>query len=387
VNTAKSFLITIILVLICARGAIAKVKVSGGKKYTIDNIKIYSKSDNASIAKELALKDGERTALKELFGRIGINKSYTKYINDGIIADMVATIKISDEVITNDSYSGIITVVFDTEFVRYNLDNLGIKAGKVINDVILYIPIFIDDNDSINILDNSNSWYQAAYNRFFESNFEDIFIIDNYSLSNSGLLNKNKITGTIDYMSFETLFIKYASNVVLISLAKYNKNSDSVDIVLKEINAENTGEKVLNYLNKGGLPKDKFIENASTQLFDFISRAQKAKKAANYSIGNLPDMAEDKLAQNNYVDLLVSIPNLREFVFIKNLIIHFNFIKSIEILELTRETASIRVYYICNENELVYMFRVKNFDLNYRNGQHFLSYQHNDLNSSPEEYN
>jgi hypothetical protein len=375
VNTTKFFLIIATLVLFYSGHAKAKVRVQDEKKYTIDNIKIYSKSDNATLAKELALKGGERKALKELFSRIGIDKSYTKYVNDGIVSDMIATIKISEEIITNNSYSGILTVVFDAEFIRYNLDNLGVKSGKVTNDVVLYIPIFDDDSGKLDILDSSNIWYQAAYNKFFEDNFDDLFLIDNYSLSNSGLLNKNQITNIANYMSFETLLMKYSSNVVLISLAKYNKNNDSVDIILREITAESVEEKVLNYLNRDGLPKDKLVEYASVQLFEFIKNSQKTRRDMNHINVKPREIEKNKFTQSNYIDVIVPTPNLREFVFTKNLIIHFSFVRNIEILELTRRLASVRLYFNCNENELVHMFGVKNFNLSYRSGQYSLSYQ------------
>jgi hypothetical protein len=384
VSTVKLFLIPVILILIYSGCAIARVRFSSEKKYTVDSIKIYSKSNNATMAKELALKEGERAALRELFGRMGINKNYTRYVNDGVVADMIATIKISEEIITNDSYSGILTVVFDAEFVRYSLDNLGIGAGKTVYDVILYIPIFDDGTGKLDVLDSSNIWYQAVYSKFFEDNFDNLFLIDNYSLSNSGLLNKNYITDTVNYMSFETLLMKYSSNVVLISLANYNKDNDSVDIVLKEITAESIEEKVLNYINKGGLPKDKLIEYASVQLFEFIKNSQRNKKIAANNAVSPQGIIKAKTVQNSSIDVVVYTPGLREFVFIKNLIVHFSFVKNIEILELSRESAGIRIYFNCNENELVYMFRTKNLDLSYRNGQYFLSYQHSNATSPAE---
>ncbi|MDR2778056.1 MAG: hypothetical protein LBB13_00930 [Rickettsiales bacterium] len=380
VGVVKLLLILAVAALVCERCATAKVRISAGKKYTVDNVKIYSKSNNATMAKELALKEGERTALKELFEKIGINKNYTKYVNDNLVADMIATIKISEEVMTNNSYSGVLTVVFDSEFVRYNLGNLGIKAGKTISDVILYIPIFDNGTDKLDALDNSNIWYQAAYDKFFEDNFDDIFLIDNYSLSNSGLINKNRVVDA-NYTSFETLLMKYVSNVVLISLARYNRASDSVDIVLREITAEGTEEKILNYLNKNGLPKDKLIEYASVQLFEFIKNSHIAKRSSSASEENPRKLTKVKPILGNYIDILIPTQNLKELVFVKNLVIHFSFIKSIDILELTVGHANMRLYFSCNESELVQMFRAKNFSLSYNSGQYFLNYQHNNLSS------
>ncbi|MDR1495204.1 MAG: hypothetical protein LBI29_04205 [Rickettsiales bacterium] len=344
----------------------------GSKKYVVNGVKVYSKSHNATEAKELALKDGERRALKELFSKIGVNPGYTKYVNENALADMISTIRISEEVMTKDAYSGVLTVIFDREFVKYNLENVGIKAKGLVNDVFLYIPLFIHEGNSEPILlDSSDIWYRAAYDRFFEKELEDIFIIDNYSLSNSGLLT-NKHIKNLDYTSFETLLSKYASNIVLVSIAKYNKEADRVDVVLKEVSAESIEEKFLNYINKSGLSRKELIEYASTQLLESIDRMNKSRKVL--ASNNADDTKKEIKQVDDHINVLIPVPSLKEFIFIKNLLKNFEFILSVEVLEVTTKIVLVKIYFNCYEDELMQFFREKKLDLYYRNNQYFLRY-------------
>ncbi|MDR1425520.1 MAG: hypothetical protein LBI70_00790 [Rickettsiales bacterium] len=340
-------------------------------EYVITGVKVYSKSNSTTEAKDLAIKDGERRALRELFSKINVNPNYTKYINDNILADMVSSIRIAEEIMAKNTYSGILTVIFDREFVKYNLGNMGIMAKKSHDDVFLYIPLFIQDGSSEpNPLDSSNAWYRAAYNKFFEREFENIFIIDNYSLSNSGFLT-NKHIKKLNYTSFETLLSKYASNTVLISIAKYNRENDRVDVTLREITAETNEEKFLNFVNKDTLPRDALIEQASVQLLESIEKRIRQDKK---TIVATTSEAKNSEQVGNYIDVFIVIPDLEEFVFIKNILKNFDFLERVETLDMTIKIARLRLYFNCYEDELTQLFREKKLTLSYRDSQYFIRY-------------
>ena len=152
---------------------LANSKANNNNIYVISDIPVSYKSTDAKKAKEEAIKIAQREALKELFKRGGINADYTKYIDDSTIAEMVETIKISNEIITKQSYSSNLTILFNKEFINFNLKKLGIGRNIVKDDVYLYIPLFEEDNGKISIL-TDNLWYKTAYDNYFENNYENI---------------------------------------------------------------------------------------------------------------------------------------------------------------------------------------------------------------------
>lgn len=337
--------------------------------YVIKDIKASYRSTDAKKAKEEAIKYAEREALKELFRRGSINPKYTRFIDDGTISEMVETIKISDEIITKQSYSSSLTILFNKEFINFNLKKIGIGRNLIKDEVYLYIPLFENSDGSISVLEN-DAWYKSAYNYYFENNYENIFIIDNYSLSNAGLIYNNTIKNT-DYNKFKAILQKYESNVVVIALARYNSRSDTVEINFKEIDAENTKERILNFSNKDNLSKANLIKEASVKTLEFLnSESQTRMLEARNDRKNL-----EKLRKNSYIDVLIAIPTFEDYVFVKNLINNLNFITKYETLVLTTKFANLRLYYKGDESEMTALFNSKGFILQNKNNTYHLIYK------------
>lgn len=337
--------------------------------YIIKNIQAYSESTNAKEAKEEAIKIAERKALKELFKKGSLNTDYTKFIDDSMISEMVETIEISDEVITKQSYSSNLTIIFNKEFINFNLKRLGIGRNLIKDEVYLYIPVFEDEKGKINFLDN-DIWYRSAYDNFFENNYQNIFIIDNYSLSNSGLVSSKDITNA-NYDKLKALLNKYESNTIAIAVGSYNSNDDIVEITLKEIDAENTSERILNFSNKERLEKDELIKQASIKTLEFLNNESQLKMSeARNDKKNI-----SRLKKIKFMDVYFLIPNFREYVYIKNLIDNIDFITKYEILLLTTKFVKLRLYYKCDESEIISMFSNKGLLLQNKNNIYYLSYK------------
>jgi hypothetical protein len=344
--------------------------VSSENIYMIKNVPVSYSSTDAKKAKEEAIKIGQRQALKLLFKRGNINENYTKFLDDNIISEMVETIRISDEIITKESYSGKLTILFNKEFINFNLKKLGIGVNTIKDEIYLYIPVFEDKNGRINAVDGNDIWYKTAYDNYFENNYQNIFIIDNYSLSNSGLISTNKIKDP-NYNSFKTLLKKYESNVVIIAVARYNVNEDFIEINFKKINAEGVEEKILGFANKEGLPVRELIKEASIKTLEFLNNESQTKM--------MEDRKDEKglikVKKNNHIDVQYVIPDLGEYVYVKTLITNLDFITKYETLEITTKTANIRLYYKGDESEIVSLFSNKGFALITRGGKNFITYK------------
>lgn len=350
---------------------IVEAKENSNSIYIIKNVPVKATSTNANKAKEIAIKDGQRKSLKALFEKAGINVEYTKFINDSLISEMVETIKIDDEIMTNNSYSSRLTILFNKDFLNFNLKKISIDVGKITNNVFLYIPVFKDEYGNIDMLDSKNTWYESAYNEYFENSnkYENIFIIDNYSLSNSGLLSKKNIDD-MTYEFFQTLLSKYNSNTVMFSIAKYNKEDDVVEIKLLEIDAENRNEKNLQFSNKNDLQKHELIKEASIKTLEFLNNESKQRV-----IDAKNNDKHTAVKKENYMDVFYIIPNIREYVYIKSLLDNLDFVVKYDILQLTTKMANIRIYYKVEESEIIPLFNNKGFSVNRKSGKFFIDYK------------
>ena len=340
--------------------------------YLVRNIEVYSKSDNATNAKQTAIKEAQRKALTTIFERATIDTQYTKYVSDQILSDMIESIRIKDEIITKNSYSSKVNILFNKKFLNFHLKKLNIGVGKTTDDVVLYIPIFDDDSvEKIDIAGQKDMvWYKSAYKTFFDKKYENIYLIDNYSSTNTVLLDEKKLKDP-KYDDYFTLLKKYASNVIIIGTAEYDKHDDVVTVYLKEIDANNITEKRLTFFNKESIEHNDFLAEASQKVMEYINNMLTQRRLAkNGDEKNLAKYLVDKS-----LDLIIIIPNLKEYVYLKNLLTNLPFIKKYETIEMTTKMAKVKVYYRGDENEIISMFSNKGFNLIDKNGQYFINYK------------
>jgi hypothetical protein len=337
--------------------------------YMVRNIAVYNKSTTALKAKEEALKQGQKKALKTIFERANIKPEYTKYISDLVLVEMIESIQIKNEIMTKDSYSGTITVLFNKKFLNFHLKRLDIGVGNAVDDVFLYIPI-LSENGSYKLYDRENSWYKPAYDDFFSNSYDNIFIIDNFDLANTALLSEKMINQN-DYSAYSTLLSKYTANVVVISIASYDRSTKSINVFYKEIDGDNIIEKKMTYGNKDNLSLNDFFEYVSIKFLQMLDKESKIRIARNKNDSkNL-----EKLLKDNSIEIYIVIQNLKEYNYLKDLILNLPFVKRHEIVEFTTKLARLKIYYAEDESEIILMFDQKGFDLKNKNGKYFISYR------------
>ena len=336
--------------------------------YMVKDIPVYAKSDSAQKAKKIALEEGQRKALKSLFQKGGIDQSYTKFIPDNIISEMIESIKVTNEIITKDSYSSNITILFNKTFINFNLKKLNIASGKITDNYFLYIPLLEDKNGNKKFLVPDSLWYNTAYTEFFENEerYKNIILVDNYDLANTGIFNKNK---PIEYDTFKTLLTKYNSNTIIIATARYIENKDIIEIDFEEIDAENHTKKILNFSNNEGVNKEDLLISASKKTLDFLNRESEDR------IMEARKNGKEKERKNTYIDVFYVMKNLDDYSYIISLIENLDFITKYDTLQLTTKISNLRLYYNCDESELFPLFSNKGFNINTRYKKNFLEYQ------------
>lgn len=337
--------------------------------FIVNNVPLYAKSTNAQDAKKIALREGQRKALKMLFKRGGIDDSYTKFISDDIISEMVESIKVEDEVITKDSYSSRVSILFNKTFLNFNLKKMGISSGKITNNMFLYIPVLKTSDGNTKVLDPNNLWYDTAYNEFFanEEKYKNIVLIDSYDLSNNALLNKNR---PITYNSLSTLLSKYNSNTILVATAKYLPNKDIVEIEFEEFDAESTSKKILNFSNKNALSEADLMIEASKKTLEFLYNESQDRIVTAEKNGE----NTDKKSTNDYIDVFYVMPNISEYAYLLSLIDNLDFITSYEVIQFTTKIVNLRLHYNCNESELVPLLGNKGLSLSTKYRKNFIEY-------------
>lgn len=342
--------------------------------YIIDRVKVEQTSTTAKVAKESAILNGQKKALEQLFERLNINKENLKFITNEMLAQMIESIQITDEVFSTIKYSSVLMVSFNKDFVNFHLNNLNIKPKKIIDSVYLYIPILKEDNN-YSIIKKANIWRDASAEIFLDKQFIDIILLNNNPV-NETILTKEKIT-TGSYDDFSTLLKSHKANIVVFTIAEYKKESDSIEITFKEINALDTTEIKLNLFNKEKLNReDLFADGAEKLLIYMNDVADKNRKKVEYN--NSTNKSQAKMVsdfnKDKELDIYVLFKDMNEFVFLKNVLKNLNFIDISTLKYVSTKEALFNVKLNVFVEELYTLLRDQNLLLKLKDGKYYLVY-------------
>lgn len=344
-------------------------------KYRVDNIRISAESINSSKAKDLAIQNGEREALKILFKNLNVDESNSRFITLDMLTQMVESIQISNEVLSNTKYSAILTVIFNKNFVHYNLDNLGLnKKNSVITEKYLYIPILKQENKYFVMNDNifGEKTIQAKDIIAFENRID--FSKLNISILNNNPLNAAIFTvGNIDEIGYDNLaeLLKiHNSNAAIFSIAEYSKDTDSINVVLREYFADSVAETKLNMFNAEKLTYEDLIADVAKETFKYILKT----KITNFSKYDKFDERFSEYSNTGELDVVIFQKDLNELVFFENLLKNLSFIKSSFLKNLTTKEAVFNIKINVNFNELTSLFKENGILFQLKNGRYYLVY-------------
>ena len=120
------------------------------------------------------------------------------------------------------------------------------------------------------------------------------------------------------------------------------------------------------------------IEKASEETFNFIVNLANENiefskdKKNNKEVVNTKKF--DTKGKNLYIDVLMSVNRLDNFIYVKNLLKNLDFINNVQTIETTTKLIKLRIYHKCEEMELIEKFRRKNFILDINEDQYLLNY-------------
>ena len=343
--------------------------LSNSNLYLIEKVKCYSESTSAAKAKEDAIKKAEKDALKRLFARLNVNQENINFINSEILARVVDSIRVSDEVLTATKYSSTVDILFNKEFIDYYLNQYHIKNGEVIEKKYLYIPILKVGNNYYNLIDNI--WRDKTVSNIEDLQFKGIELPHNFSVLNQNpinhvIINKQSIDFP-DYSSFLELLKEHKANVLVFSVAEYFVDSDSVGITLKEVLTDNVTETKLNLFNKENLAYEDLISDASYKVLQFFFKTKLTKKI---NKSNNDTKKED----DNKLKVYVLQSNLQDSIFMGNLLKSLSFITSSNLNYQTIKESCFDIETNVDQEELFSLFKENGVLMQFKNSKYYLVY-------------
>lgn len=167
----------VLLGLLCAREAGAASADS--KMFSATNIQVDVTADNAALAREQAMQDGQKKALMVVMERITpdyVIEQLTELVPDDII-NMVQDLRVLNEKTSTVRYIATLEVRFNPDAVRELLRQNGLPYVRTSGKPMLILPIYKRSPSSTPMLwEEENAWLRAWINRTVESYMVPLFV-------------------------------------------------------------------------------------------------------------------------------------------------------------------------------------------------------------------
>lgn len=235
--------------------------------YVIENLKIGKTDKDATTARQKAMLQGQRKAFNTILERLDIDSSNGIVVGDDEISQMLRSMQIKNEKITNNSYNAVLTLEFSPEYIKYILNKYKITKYSPKLDSYLIIPV-LNTDDEMYLWEKSNKWV-SAFKKNIIGNKNIILIDDDYSSRNA--INKDYFKNPT-YSKFDIVANLYNVNNIAVVIGTYNKGDELIKIKIKVMNPENTRNAIMNYEveNLNNINAD--FDAASMKIIEYINK-------------------------------------------------------------------------------------------------------------------
>ncbi|MDD2840771.1 MAG: hypothetical protein PHY80_06740, partial [Rickettsiales bacterium] len=267
--------------------------------YVIDNLKVSRIDKDATTARQKAIAKGQRDAFDIILARLFIDASNSLMITDDEISQMLRSIQIKNEKITDNSYSANLMVEFSPDYLKYTLNKYKITKFSPTFDSYLIIPVLNEDGITY-LWEKANRW-----NNFFKKNVKNtnnVFLIDN------DFASKNLID--IDYFkkpnfsNFRNLAELYSVNNIAVVVGNYQKNDDIIYTKIYVLSDKRTKNATLNYQMQNLNNPDLDFNGASVKIIEYLDGLS-SKNNNQYTVTSQ--------VQKNGLYVFIPISSLKDF--------------------------------------------------------------------------
>lgn len=333
-----------------------KQKTKSDNPYEILNMTIQGYEDNATEARKLAIKDGQRLAFKETLKNIKIEEGYHRFFTDEEIEKCVQSRQFSNERLSKKSYYANMEVVFNKDFVQYYLKLMKINQDSPKSKVFLAIPVYQDEFNSY-IWEEQNIWMQ---------NWNDIVTrkdVRKIKLSSGDDEDMSKITSTLvnsnSFSNFKSLADKYNTDSIIITHSKYNMETNALDVTLKFLEPDAIETQELELQNTQNLPEEELIKIGT-------------HKVINYLLQDYEGQQKNTLAQEKIMSCTIPFSKPRHWAVMRYIIKELNDVEKLEITKLQRKSVDIKITYKDSVEDLMKELKEAGIHTKYKNGQYYL---------------
>lgn len=306
--------------------------VAKTNQYAVNGISVSETAETATKAREKAVLNAQRQALRIFLKRIGADQRFERDIRSQDLDSMVNTMNIFNEKISNDYYSATFNIIFDPNFVRYTLNRLGIKKGTMRSNNILVVPVYIY-NGQRRVL-NDAAFIAGVWNSVAQRNNVRSYIKLPYNDDTEKIIFSNENLIQALQSNKETLLNKYGADQIIVSEATYNSREDVKTLRIRIIVPDSSTVRNLTVTPE---------EGQNINYKDFFADAV-AKIMDELKIGIMQQASLDENNSDNHAAIVsLKVRSAKDWAALKAKLMESSIITSFEILTIESDKMSIRL--------------------------------------------
>ncbi len=312
-----------------------------GEVYTVKNVKVDVTAESAAVAREAALKIGQKEAHKRLMKRIVLVRDFSNLpkLLDKQLVQLVAGVEVVEEKTSPVRYLAKFVVRFNPSAVRIYLRNAGIRFAETKSKAMIVLPL-LRVQATLQLWDSGNLWLKAWRKLPNSDGLIDLIVPKGVTPDIADISPEQAVIGNDERI--KSISQRYGAAKALLTVAtiKDLQGKQTIELAtswLSPRGSDRTSIKSLN--NTKGQPLQSILSDAAIHLRDEIEEDWKKDNLLRF------EDSRKLIAQAN-------LQGLSDLVLLKNKLKTNPFVQKIEIVRVSLNSALIRVQYIGHPDQL-----------------------------------
>ena len=312
-----------------------------GEVYTVKNVKVDVTAESAAVAREAALKIGQKKAHKRLMKRIVQIRDFSNLpkLLDKQLVQLVAGVEVVEEKTSPVRYLAKFVVRFNPSAVRIYLRNAGIRFAETKSKAMIVLPL-LRVQATLQLWDSGNLWLKAWRELPRSDGLIDLIVPKGETPDIADISPEQAVIGNDERI--KSISQRYGAARALLTVA-----------TIKDLQGKQIIELATSWLSPRGSDRT-FIKSLNN------TKGQSLQRALSTAANHLRDEIEEDWKKDNLLRFedsreLIAQTGLRglsDLVLVKNKLETNSFVQKVEIVRVSLNSALIRVQYIGHPNQL-----------------------------------
>lgn len=275
------------------------LKAETADDYKINNLKISRIDKDATTARQKGITQAQRDAFNTILYRLDIDSSNGIIVSDDEISQMIRSMQIKNERITNESYSATLTMEFSPEYVKYMLNKYKITKYSPKLSSYVIVPL-LNENGNTFLWERGNRWI-SAFRKNLTTN-------KNIILAEGDFSTKNTIE--VDYFNrptfskFRNLADLYNVNNVVVVIGDYSNGGDIIETKIHVMDSSKTKNATMSYQVENLNNVNSDFSGAAVKIIDYIDDLTEKEE---------PKAPETQKLEANEIYIFVPLASIRDY--------------------------------------------------------------------------